>query len=494
MKIYDDINTVLSKKSINTVTGNIYDLIQIWKSWYMGNVADFHYYSIKLANGTTKQQERKTMNMTKKLCEDYAKLLWTDKVKINLPTKKLNDRVWSILDDKLNNFSIMFPDTIEKAFAFGTGALVEYIVNEQIRIDYIPAEQIIPYQYQNGNITGMIVLSQWVEGIGSKKKYYTHLTFHEYNETKYIKYNELYVSKDQSKLGKELPFEEYFPNVELYQEYETSTPHFQIIKPRISNNFDISCPMGISIYANHIDKLKAIDLKYDSLTNEFELGKKRILVDKSAIKPTISIDPTTETETMISYFDSNDTVYQAISGMENQPVKDIDFKLRVQDHIQAIDKELGYLSAGAGLGQDFYSFDGSQVKTATEVVSDNSDTFRSKQHHELIIRDVIYDLIKAILYLDGMPEDKVSKLQIEIVFDDSIIQDKEAELKKGLELFMNKLISKEKFMRDYLGYTEDQIEEELLKIQEENKIILPEGLDFFGTDTEEETEEEDDVK
>lgn len=477
MNRYGQIQNVLSKKGINTIDGNIYDLIAIWKEWYRGNVNDFHYYNLKLANGTTTRCELLTMNMPKKVCEDFSKLLWSEKVQINLNNEQAQSRLYEILDSKKNNFSVMFPQHIEKSFALGTGALVQYKVDDEIKIDYVLADTIIPYKYDNGNISGMLTMSTFTEGVNDKRKYYTHLTYHEFDGIKYIKYNELYKSTTATTLGKEIDFNTYFPEVQNPIEYETDTPHFQIIKPNIANNLDFDTPMGISVFANHIDKFKSIDSKYDSFNNEFKLGKKRILVDKTAIKKQIEVDPSTEEITYLSYFDENDTVYQAISGMEQQPVKEVDFSLRYQEHINSINADLNWLSAGVGLGQNFYSFDGQSMKTATEVVSENSDTYRAKVNHQIIIKDVLHDLVKSVLFLDGINTDD---LEITIMFDDSIIEDKQTELKRGIELVNNGLMSKQKFLEKYMGYTEQQIIDELAKIQDENKIILPEAMDFFG--------------
>ena len=70
--------------------------------------------------------------------------------------------------------------------------------------------------------------------------------------------------------------------------------------------------------------------------------------------------------------------------------------------------------------------------------------------------------------------------EISILFDDSIVQDEEALINRGINLYNAGLISKEKFMTKYLHYEEAEIQEELTKIKEDKKIIQPEGLDFFG--------------
>lgn len=477
-ELYQDIQNKLSKKGINLVVGDIYDMMAIWKSWYRGNVNDFHYFQMKMADGTTKQCERLTMNMPKKVCEDFAKLLWSEKVQIKLDKKKNTERLLEVLENKENNFKVNFPNFLERVFALGTGVTVEYKKEDKTLIDYIDGDIVIPYMYTNSYINGLITVSRFTKGTDSKKKYFTHITYHEFKDNKYTKLNELYKSSDETTIGREVNFNDMFPNVLEFEEFITDNPHFQVWKPVIANNFDTDSLMGISIFANQIDKFKAIDTTYDSFNREFKTGKKRVLIDRTAVKKKADVDSEGNVN-YVSYFDNNDEVYVAIAGMNNQPVKEIDFNLRYQEHISSINAELNYISAGVGLGQNYYNFDGQGVKTATEVVSENSDTYRTKKHHEIMVNDCLYDLVKAICELEG-----ITYKSINIVFDDSIIEDENALIKRGLELYQNKVISLEKFMQKYLHYEESEIQEEMAKIQNENKLVQPEGMDFFGMNKE----------
>jgi A118 family predicted phage portal protein len=215
---------------------------------------------------------RKTYNeYAKKGMRRLSKLLWSEKVQVTLDNKTKTKKLWEVLDSKVNNFSIMFPMAIEKAFALGTGCLIEYKVDDKTIIEYIDGDNVIVYKNNNNYISGFVTVSQFTKGVKDKDKlYYTHLTYHEYYKGTYIKYNELYVSKNKTSLGKEVDFASMFPNVENPVEYITDTPHFQFIRPNIANNFDFNTAMGLSIYANHIDKFKSIDTKYDSFNNEFD--------------------------------------------------------------------------------------------------------------------------------------------------------------------------------------------------------------------------------
>ena len=294
----------------------------------------------------------------------------------------------------------------------------------------------------------------------------------------YRKLNELYKSANETELGKEIDFKEKFPNIEELEEIPTSTPRFQIFKPNLANNFDIDSPMGISVLANSIDRFKAIDMKYDSFFREFKLGKKRILVDPTAMKATMQADTEGNTH-LVQYFDTNDEAYVGINGMEGQPVKEVDFSLRAQEHIDSINQELNWLSSNIGLGNNFYKFDGTGVKTATEVISENSEAFRTKEHYDIIVNDVLYDLVKVICEMEGIKTNKIT-----IIPDDSIIEDKNTEQVRSMQEVTAGLKSKKSYLMDTKGMSEQEAEEELQRIQDE-KMSNAEAFGFNGNTEEE---------
>ena len=488
MKIYNDLKKQLKEKGVNLINVDYYELIDVWKSWYKGVVDDFHFYNIKLADGTEAQCEKKTMSMAKKSCEDMMKLNWSNKCDIKLATDEKTKRLWSILDSKQNNFTIMFPQILELGFALGTTAMTEYKDElGRTRIEYIlDPSMIIPYAYDNFNITGFVVFNQWEEIEKNKPVYYVHLTYHEFKPTMnengemvqiYRKYNELYKSKDKDQLGKEIPFESMFPNVEQLVEEVTDTPHFQIVKPPIVNNADITIPMGMSIFANSIDKLKAIDNKYDSFDNEFIDGKRRILVDKTALKGVPQYDNDGNVTTQL-YFDRNDRTYVALNGMQDQPIKDISFDLRYKEHVDSINAELNWYSSALGFGEEFYKFDGGGKATATEIISQNDDAFRTKQVYETIIKDVIIDLVKSVCYLEGI---ELSENEIEITMDYSRFENQEATQQRLEREVAKGITSKVEYRMKVYNETEEIAREKIAQIKQEE----PSVDDLLGTRGEE---------
>ena len=478
MKILKDLKEQLHKKGIDIINTDYYDIIDVWKSWYNGNVDDFHYYNVKIADGSTAQFERKTMSMAKKGAEDMMKLLWSNKCDIKLASDEKTKKLWDVLDSKQNNFTIMFPQMIELAMALGTTAMTQYKdAMGRTRIEYInDAKMIIPYAYDNFNITGFIVFNQWQETEKRSTIYYTHLTYHEFKPEKnesgeykqiYRKYNEVYKSKNPDELGKEIDFNLVFPDVEELVEEITDTPHFQIIKPPLANNVDIDTPMGLSIFGNSIDKLKAIDTKYDSFDIEFVDGKRRILVDRTALKGTPQVDSEGNISQQL-YFDRNDRTYVAMNGMKDQPVKDISFDLRYKEHIDSINAELSWYAIDLGLGEDWYSYDGKGVASATEIISQSDDAFRTKQTFEIVIKDVIIDLVKSVCYLEGI---ELSENEIQVEFDYSRFENQEkTQLRLEREVSQG-ITSKVEYRMKVYGETEEVAKKKIAEIQENNPTV-----------------------
>ena len=218
--------------------------------------------------------------------------------------------------------------------------------------------------------------------------------------------------------------------------------------------------------------------------NEFDLGKKRIIVSSKALKGKVESDPETGETRTVKYFDAEDKVYVAVDGneMEGQPAKEIDFTLRTKDHIDAINAELNWYSSNIGLGANFYKFDGNSISTKTikEVMSENSEAFRSKVHHQLVIDAAVYDLVAAICDLEG-----IKTTSITITSDDSIIEDTDSKQVRGMQEVSQGLKSKKRYLMEEKGMPEKEAEKELQEIQNE-KMSNQELFGIGNGDTEEE--------
>lgn len=146
---YKKVKEYLVQKGYHAVPDETYDHIDEWLEWYQNDVEKFHHY--KLYNGAVMtNQERYKLGMAKTVCEDWANLLLNEKVSIK--AGKYSEQLSKIL--RYNNFSKQGNQLIEKAFALGTGAFVEYKdANDRVIIDYIRADMIYPLSWDNGDVT-----------------------------------------------------------------------------------------------------------------------------------------------------------------------------------------------------------------------------------------------------------------------------------------------------------------------------------------------------
>lgn len=421
--------------------------------WYQNNVKNFHHY--KVFNGLqTKSEKMFRLGMAKKICEDWATLLLNEKVSIKAGDfdKRLNE----VLNH--NNFSVRGNQLVEIAFALGTGAFVEYKdKSKNIAIDYVRANMIYPLSWDNGDITECAFGSQ--KTYNGKKCIY--LQIHRFGKGKdedcnlyYIE--NLYVDEEN---GKEVtPTKDIEPKINT----GSKSPLFQIIAPNIFNNIDLDSPLGISVFANAIDQLKACDRIYDSYINEFILGKKRILVPMTMAKQQMQKDGVTAPT-----FDPNDTVFYSMPGDRSSDLNltAVDMTIRAQEHELGIQRALDLLSLKCGMGTGRYKFDSTGVKTATEVISDKSDLYQNLKKNEKIINAAIIGLVKSIAFLDGK-----SDIEVTVDFDDSIIEDSNTTIDRNIKLVQAGLRSKKSAIMEINKCSEKDAEKELEKIAEDNQI------------------------
>jgi len=400
------IQDYLKKQGYNVAIDETTKHIDKWLSWYQGYVKDFHHYTVY--NGIeTIDKDRYTLGMGKTICEDWANLLLNEKVEIYTGTS-FDKQLENVFE--YNSFRVKGNQLIELAFALGTGAFVEYLdADSKVVIDYIRAGMIFPLSWDNGYVNECAFGS--MRERDGKKQYYIQI-HKQGGKGIYIIENHIVNAES----GAELDLDEG-----MLSEVDTgvSIPLFQIITPNIVNNIDLDSPYGISVFANAISQLKGCDIVFDSYINEFDLGKKRIMVPLSMAQVHMGADGVVK-----PVFDKNDTVFYAIPGGRDGEGKldTFDPLIRADEHDKGINKALDLLSFKCGMGTGRYKFENGVVKTATEVISDKSDLYQSLKKHEIVLNNALTGMVKAIGQLHETEIDKVN-----IDFDDSIIQDKETE-------------------------------------------------------------------
>ena len=425
-------------------------LISVWNKWYRGYVSNFHNYVIYNGKNTIKQT-KKSLGMAKKVCEDWASLLMNEKVQIVVKDNDQMDKLLSQL-----GAWIVANKAVELGFALSLSCLVigieGLVVDEDygtikdkskshLTLDAISALNIIPITFERGKLVEAAFItkntnSKIIEIHKRADDGFYHITIIKVDSND--KYDSSYEFNTLSK-----------------------SPWFFPVYPNVVNNFELDTPYSISILGNSIDTLKAIDTAYDSYDNEFVNGRKRIFISTKLTtvdKETGETNPT---------FDPHDTVFYMLpeiignTGQTQELLHSITDPLRVVEHSQKLQDELNYLSSKVGLGVDYYRFEKGRVMTATQVISEKSDTFRNMKKHEIVLEQVLIEMTRAIMKASNNFTDYpafTDTEEVTIKFDDSIIEDKETEKTSDRTDLTNHVLSMSDYRAKWYGEDKDTAE------------------------------------
>ena len=488
----------------------------VWKLLWKGFYKPWHFIPAPTVADPNAHRNIYRMNMAKAVCAEMAGLVWGEECSVNVSMEgrestednpdPLNEFVQKVLGK--NAFREKMQESIEEGLALGGAALKtwaeakhdengnEIPETRKIMIGYAMADQFIPISWDNAKVTEGVFVSRIAKG----GWYYTRLEWHKWNGLTYVITNELYRSEiqkgkdgdSQDILGVRYPLAEIYPYLEEVTEVPVEESLFTYWRTPIANNLDDNSPLGMSIYGNALETLHALDICYDSFVREFRLGKKRIIVPARSVR--MVAEP--ETGRLLRYFDPNDETYEALASdtPDDLKITDNSVELRVEEHVAAINAFLSILCLQIGFSAGTFTFDQhTGLKTATEVVSENSKTYKTIKTLQNQIRPAVEHLVRNILEVavlygmddEGTPVERLvaGGYNINVTFDDGVTQDRQTNINEGVMLCGAGLLSKFTFLTDPKygqGLTPEEAQAELDRIKAEGAgRVNP--LDIFNT-------------
>lgn len=448
------------------------------------------------------------LNLSKAVCAELAGMVWTDQTDVTVTTDGFtpteanpDDPLQKFVDKvlKKNNFQRKMLECVEQAAALGGEALkvwADFKRDEngnaipdsiRLKIGYCQADQFVPISWDNANVSEGVFISRQARG----GYYYTRLEFHKWDGATYVITNELYRSdmykmgstEPQDILGVRIPLDTIFPMMDeetTIQGIEASL--FSYFRTPCANNVDDNSPLGVSIYANAMETLHALDICFDSFVREFRLGKKRIIVPARMIKNVV--DPLTGEQRR--FFDATDETYEALStdDPDSLKIQDNSVELRVEEHVAAMNAFLNIFCLQIGLSAGTFSFDAKGgLKTATEVVSENSKTYKTVKNFQNMLSPAVEHLVRNIIDLGALYDMDIDGIKIAalrdrgydvaIGMDDGITQDRQTNINEGITLVGAGLMSKKTFLTDPKygqNLTEEAADAELERIASEQRV------------------------
>lgn len=456
-----------------TKDSEMYDNIDIWKSYYKNN-AELHKY----VDNYGKTRYSYSLGMAKRISEDWASIGFTEKDEISTNKPKNKKFIENFIAKvKLYN---EIPIAIETATWSGTcGVIIRLkniaVVNKKIvpteKTSYdlikVNAKNILPLRIEHGKIIDVA----FVSGIKKDKKKLIYIELHRLTDTGYV-INNIYLDAES---GKETRYDGVIPEMET----GSDVPLFSILKTPIINTIDNNLGLGMSMYGNAIDQLKACDITYNNFVRDFELGGKKIIYNKKLIKygtrKVKNEDGTYTTEEYPIYPDDiskQQFMEVGDSLSKDELIHEYNPDLRPEQNKTGIQFALDTLSFMASLGTKYYEFSGGSVVTATQYAGDRQDLMKNAKKYRDNINEFISGIIKASLLLGRLVlKEKVTEdCDVEVTNRDGLLVSDEEIKEQYRQEYNMGLISKVTYLMKINNWTEDEAKEELARIDEENRI------------------------
>lgn len=459
LELYENARARLRKQ--NAPTG----AIRRASNYYVGYDPSFHRYTIYNGEKTV-AMTKKSLRMGKKACEDWASLIWSEKLDLSCKNK---DKAVPYLVDI--GFWKVGAKAIELGFGLGLSCVsvcVEIDVDPEtgdaipatgkLSLEYYSALDIVPLAYERGEPSEVALFSS--DGNGRKM---TAFVKDEEGNYAIVVVTE---DKDGKKKYVELPT-------------GSDVPMFACFHPNIVDNDSPNFHGYPSVIQNSIGTIQAIDNAFDGMDNEITLGRKRIFASTATTK--IIFDKTEDgaVSRSVRTFDPNDTVIYALpetNDTENQKpfVWSPNDPLRVDQYSANITLNLQLFSQQVGLGANYYRFEGGRIMTATQVVSQNSDTYRNLKKHEQVIEPAIKRLYRGIavasqIFTEGSP--LVDDPDVAVIFDDSIIEDRATEKESDTKDMQNGIITRAEYRARWRGEDEKEAKKAIDGIMGDEQIV-----------------------
>ncbi|WP_095995532.1 phage portal protein [Salipaludibacillus agaradhaerens] len=403
-----------------------------------------HYPQVEYFNsmGELKKRNYMHLNMLKLSSELLSGLVFNEQCEIVVSDdkkedetrnsyKSANDFIQRVFEH--NDFKKNLMRYLEPMFATGGLAVRPYVDQSTGKIEFAWAlsNAFYPLKSNSNAIAEGVIKSVTTKIERGKEIHYTLLEFHEWENDLYVISNELYKSDNKNEIGKRVLLDELFEGLnERTKISHLTRTNFNYLKPAGFNNINPHSPLGLGITDNSKPTLKQINDTFDQFNWEVKMGQRTVFLSDQMLKTRVDENGNPPRQV----FDPDTNVYKlARMEFDQEFVKDVTNDIRTEQYTSAINQSLKTLEMQLQLSVGTFSFDGKSVKTATEIVSENSLTYRTRNNHVNEIEKFIKGLVVSVLELA-----KAYKLfngdiptfeHIGVDFDDGVFQDRSALLR-----------------------------------------------------------------
>ncbi len=327
-----------------------------------------------------------TINMAKHISDYRAKLTTLD-IGIAVSGSARAEFLQTIADDLLKRL----PDKITDADRLG-GIIIKW--NGKTWDYVLPGDFGITAKDDNGEIIGAIFASHASQG----KAHYTRLEYHRFegadaNGPVYVVTNKAFknqIEGGKAQLGTPVSLQSIEAWADMTDEVRISNlkkPLFAYYRVPGANTIDPLSPLGLSVFANALTELRAIDIAVSRKNTEVEDSKHITFVGQTVIQNA------TNKGIKLPRFVKG--LGMGINDGETTSIHEHVPTLQTEARIKDINFNLSLAGVKCGFSEGVFVMDGQTgMITATQVESDDRDTIQTIKTD----RDKLRDAIEQALY------------------------------------------------------------------------------------------------
>lgn len=397
--------------------------------YYSGAFEDLKYIN---TDGDVKERKMNHLPIARTASKKIASLVFNEKAEITVSEQQANDFIQQTLEN--DRFIKNFERYLESCLALGGLAMRPYVDGDRVRISFIQAPVFFPLQANTQDVSSAVVVVRSQRSENGKMCYYTLFEIHEWvDELNYTLTNELYRSTEFGIVGERVPLAYLYDDLKEVVYFKgLSRPIFTYLKPPGMNNKDIGSPLGLSIFDNAKTTIDFINKTFDEFMWEVRMGQRRIAVSDKLTE--IRVREENGNITFKPRFDVEQNVFMRLGthDAQNEDVTDLTTPIRSDDYIKAINEGLSLFEMQIGVSSGMFTFDGKSMKTATEIVSENSDTYQMRNSIATLVEQSLKELVISVLEVakgSGLYDGQIPSMDdISINLDDGVFTDRNAEL------------------------------------------------------------------
>ena len=360
-------------------------------------------------------------------------------------------------------------------------------------IDYVmPGSFAVTEKNSNGDILGVIFIDRQIKG----DDYYTRLEYQHFTSSisddgegsgrTYTIENKAFKSKGSDSLGRSIKLTDVPEWKDIPESISISNvekPLFGYFKMPYNNTIEYASPEGVAVFANCIEELRNLDVAWSRKDDEVDDSQHITFINENAL---MKRDTNTGNKARIE-------LPRFVKGLKmgldaSSTVDEHAPTLQTDKRVADINSILSMISTKAGFSQGQFVLDRKTgVATATEIESDDSETVETINDIRASLKSAIKDLIYALdKYCDvffNMQSGYVNALDDDVADEDvfyfkDLLASFEQDRTRAYQLMMNGVYSKRKYLKEYEGFNDKEIDEMFAERDEENAGQKEKGL--FG--------------